>query len=256
MPSWDPGEYARFAAERLRPAIDLLDRVPLDAPATVCDLGCGPGGVTALIAARWPEASVTGVDSSPDMLARARVESAAIAWIEADIADWRPPRPADLIYANASLQWVGEHAVLLPRLMGGLAPGGVLAVQMPRNFEMPSHRCMEEAAAAGPWRARIADARRLSPVAGPTVYYDILAPHARTLDIWEIEYLHILEGGNPVVEWTKGTGLRPYLDALADDAEREAFLADYAARITLAYPPRADGRTLFPYRRIFIVATA
>ena len=255
MPSWDPGQYGRFEAERLRPAIDLIDRVRLDAPATIHDLGCGPGNITALIAARWPDAHVTGVDSSPDMLARAREESAAIEWVEVDIADWRPPKPADLVYANASLHWLADHATLFPQLLGALAPGSALAVQMPRNFAMPSHRCMEEAAAAGPWRGRMRERSRFSPVPGPAVYYDILAPHTRTLDIWETEYLHVLEGENPVVEWTKGTGLRPYLDVLADDAERETFLADYAARIARAYPPQTDGKTLFPFRRIFMVAT-
>ncbi len=252
--SWDPSQYAKFGDERLRPAHDLLARVPLESPDVVYDLGCGTGNVTAALAERWPEAGVVGIDSSAAMLDKAREADDDIAWVEADIASWRAPKPADLLFANASLQWLDDHAALFPRLVGQLNPGGVLAVQMPRNFDAPSHVCMKEAARAGPWRDELARARLPSPVAGPETYYDILAPHAAGLDIWETEYLHVLEGDNPVVEWTRGTGLRPYLAPLDAD-QRDAFLADYAARIARAYPRRGDGCTLFPFRRLFMVAT-
>ncbi|MFQ5959319.1 MAG: trans-aconitate 2-methyltransferase [Alphaproteobacteria bacterium] len=251
--SWDPAQYGKFGDERSRPARDLLARVPLEAPRVVYDLGCGGGEATALIAARWPAAKVVGIDNSPAMLAKARESDLAADWVEADVGTWRAPEPADLVFANASLQWLGDHGTLFPRLAGMLGAGAALAVQMPRNFDAPSHRCMEEAAAAGPWRGRLAKAKRLDPVAGPEAYYDILAPHVGNLDIWETEYVHVLEDDNPVVEWAKGTELRPYLDALEGD-ERAAFLADYAARIAGAYPRRGDGRTLFPFRRLFIVA--
>ncbi len=251
--SWDPDRYGRFAGERSRPARDLLARVPLDSPATVYDLGCGSGSSTALLAERWPAASITGVDNAAAMLAKARDTGAGIDWVEADIGEWRAPKPADLVFSNASLHWLGDHEALFPRLAGMLAADGALAVQMPRNFDAPSHRCMVEAAEAGPWRDKLADAPRRASVARPEAYYDMLAPHVSRLDIWESEYLHVLAGANPVVEWTKATGLRPYLDPLDRD-ERAAFLADYAARIARAYPKRGDGRTPFPFRRLFIVA--
>jgi trans-aconitate 2-methyltransferase len=250
---WDPGKYLEFADHRLRPALDLLARIPLAAPAVVYDLGCGAGNVTRLLAERWPTAAITGVDGSAAMLARARAAPSRIAWVEADLRTWRPPRPADLVFANAALHWLGDHAALFPRLVDALASGGVLAVQMPRNHAAPSHTEMIAAAEAGPWRARLAPLLRRRPVADARAYHDLLAPHVSRLDIWETEYLHVLEGDNPVVEWTRGSALKPLLDAL-EEPERSAFVAEYAARIARAYPRRPDGRTLFPFRRLFIVA--
>ena len=254
--SWSPEQYLRFAAPRLRPAADLLAAVPLAAPRVVVDLGCGAGNVTRLLGERWPEARITGVDDSASMLAKAAQEFPRAHWQRCGIADWHGDEPVDLIYSNAALQWLGDHGRLFPSLFAQLAPGGVLAVQMPRNFEAPSHREIASTVQAGPWRERLAPLLVPSPVAAPGVYYEILAPLAARLDIWETEYLQVLEGEDPVKEWTKGTWLRRFLDALADDAERAAFEADYAVRVRLAYPRRADGRTLFPFRRLFIVAAA
>jgi trans-aconitate 2-methyltransferase len=251
---WDPAKYLEFAGHRLRPALDLLARVPLTAPAVVYDLGCGAGNVTRLLVERWPAAAVTGVDASAAMLAAARATAPAVAWEQADLAAWRAPRPADLVFSNAALHWLDDHPGLFPRLMADLAPGGVLAVQMPRNHGAPSHTEMIAAAEAGSWRGRLSPALRTRPVAEPAVYHGILEPHVSRLDIWETEYLHMLDGDNPVVEWTRGSALRPLLDAL-DEPERSAFLAEYAARVARAYPRRADGRTLLPFRRLFIVAT-
>jgi trans-aconitate 2-methyltransferase len=252
---WDPSQYLRFADHRLRPAIDLLGRVDLEAPGQVVDLGCGAGNVTRLLTERWPGAAVTGVDGSTDMLAKARAGTGdeGIHWQHADLRDWQPGRPVDLLFSNAALHWLDDHALLFPRLFALLAPGGVLAAQMPRNHGAPSHTCMTEAAGAGPWAARLKPHFRPAPTAMPEVYYDLLAPLADKLDIWETEYLQVLEGDNPVVEWTKGTALKPLLDAL-DGTERAGFLADYSRRVAAAYPARADGRTLFPFRRLFIVA--
>ncbi len=250
---WDPAQYGKFGEERQRPVDDLLARVPLDDAGHIYDLGCGDGRVTGLLRARWPGAAVTGVDNSAVMLTKAREGDPDIDWIEADIAEWPAPGVADLVFANASMQWVGDHPTLFPRLAGMVAQGGVLAVQMPRNHDAPSHQRMREAAAAGPRRAKLGDMRPFKPVAEPDAYYDILAPHVTRLDIWETEYVHVLEGADPVVDWTKGTGLSPYLKPL-DEAERAGFLADYTARIARAYPRRADGRTLMPFRRLFIVA--
>jgi trans-aconitate 2-methyltransferase len=251
---WDPAQYLKFADHRLRPALDLLARVAVAAPATVYDLGCGPGNVTAFLAERWPGARVVGVDGSAAMLAKARAERPALAWQEADIATWRPQAPADVIYSNATLHWLDDHERLFPRLISSVSPGGALAVQMPRNFQEPSHTAMAESAAAGPWRAKAEKALRAFPMPEVGRYHDWLAPLARALDIWETVYIQALEGDDPVAEWTKGTSLKPVLDAL-DGAERQAFFADYAARCRRAYPKRADGKTLFPFRRLFIVAT-
>jgi len=189
------------------------------------------------------------------MLARAAATAPTIAWQQADLATWQPPRPADLIYSNAALHWLAGHERLFPALLAGLAPGGVLAVQMPRNFGAPSHTLISEAARGGPWRATLESLLRPAPVAEPAFYYDLLAPRTSTLDIWETEYLQVLEGADPVKEWTKGTWLRPLLDALAEP-ERSRFEARYAEMVARAYPPRPDGHTLFPFRRLFIVARA
>ena len=253
--AWDPAQYLKFADHRLRPAVDLLSRVDLERPRDVYDLGAGAGNVTRLLKARWPEARVTGVDDSEAMLAKARTTAPEIAWQQADLTAWRPPHPADLIYSNAALHWLAGHERLFPSLLGGLAPGGVLAVQMPRNFGAPSHTAIAEAALGGPWRARLEPLLRPAPVADPDFYYGVLAPRAASLDIWETEYLQVLEGADPVKEWTKGTWLKPLLDAL-EEPERSGFEAHYAALVGRAYPRRGDGHTLFPFRRLFIVARA
>ncbi len=251
--TWNAQSYLAFADQRTRPALDLLARVPLREAERVADLGCGPGNSTRLLVDRWPAAMVVGIDSSSDMLASARGSGIAATWVEADIATWAPDRAPDLIYSNAALHWVGDHETLLPRLLGCVRPGGVLAVQMPRNFEAPSHALLRATAESGPWADRLAGVLDWRPVAAPEWYYDLLAPHAGILDLWETMYLHILDGDDPVLSWTRGTALRPLMQAL-DGEDRAAFEAAYAARLREAYPRRVDGRTLFPFRRLFIVA--
>ncbi len=237
----------------MQPARDLLARIPLSEPDIVYDLGCGTGNVTQLISERWPDARVTGVDISPEMLAKARKRSLGIEWVEADAATWRAARPADLIFSNATFQWVEDHSRFFPRLADDLASGGVLAVQIPRHYDGPSHTLMVEAAKSGPWRERLAPLLGPAPVGPPEFYHDLLSPHFSQLEIWETIYLHALEGENPVAEWMKGTALRPMFEPLSDEM-RDAFFADFSARIAEAYPPRADGRTLYPFRRLFILA--
>jgi trans-aconitate 2-methyltransferase len=251
--TWNPERYLAFADQRTRPALDLLARVPsLDAQ-RVADLGCGPGNSTRLLAERWPQATVVGIDSSREMLAKARRSGIRATWTLADIATWAPDLAFDLIYSNAALHWLGEHKTLLPRLLAHLRPGGVLAAQMPRNFEAPSHVLLRETARSGPWAERLADTLERQPVSTPEWYYDLIAPHAAALDIWETVYLHLLEGDDPVLSWTRGTALRPIMAKL-ERQEFTAFEAAYAARLRAAYPRRADGRTLFPFRRLFIIA--
>jgi trans-aconitate 2-methyltransferase len=250
---WDPAQYLKFGDHRLRPAVDLLNRIDLDAPTEVYDLGCGAGNVTRLLRARWPEARITGVDSSEQMLAKAASASPGVEWQQADLAAWQPPRPADLIYSNAALHWLGDHDRLFPVLLPFLKPGGVLAVQMPRNFLAPSHTAIAEAVRGGPWRDTLEPLVRPNPVADPAFYFDILASLTASLDIWETEYLHVLEGEDPVKEWTKATWLNPLLDAL-DEPQRSQFERRYAELVAAAYPRRPDGRTLLPFRRLFIIA--
>jgi len=249
MPTWDAAQYLRFSDHRLRPAIDLISRIDAE-PTQVWDLGCGTGNVTALLAARWPDARVHGLDSSASMLELARAIT-GIDWVEGDIAAWAPPEATDLVFSNAALQWLGDHAALLPRLVDRLKPGGTLAVQMPRNYDQPSHRLLADVARSPRWAGLLADAIRPVPVAEPAWYHDLLAPLTSELDIWEVEYLQVLHGVDPVAEWTRSTGARPYLEAAGGRAEE--FMVEYADRLREAYPPRPDGSTLFPFRRLFIV---
>jgi trans-aconitate 2-methyltransferase len=248
---WDPAGYLEFADHRLRPAFDLIGRIDLD-PRTVWDLGCGTGHVTALLARRWPGARVHGLDRSADMLDEAR-RIDGIEWVHGDVTSWEPAEPADLLFSNAALHWVDDHAAVFPRLVSFLAEGGILAVQMPRNFAEPSHTLLAEKARSPRWKARLGDVARTAPVAEPAAYYDVLAPLVDGVDIWETEYLHVLDGPDPVARWAGSTAARPYLGALAADAD--AFMADYAEALREAYPRRPDGTTLFPFRRLFIVAT-
>ena len=250
---WDPERYLAFADHRTRPAIELLARVALEAPHEVVDLGCGPGNSTGLLAKRWPEAALTGVDSSSEMLEQARASGVRARWVHADIAGWAPEQPCDLIYSNAALHWLPDHAVLFARLLTALRPGGVLAVQMPRNFQAPSHVLLRETAGSGPWADRLGAVVRWEPVREPAWYYDLLAGRCASVDIWEAEYLQVLEGADPMLGWVRGSALRPVIEAL-DTPQYAAFEAAYAGRLREAYPRRSDGRTLFPFRRLFIVA--
>lgn len=213
------------------------------------------------MAERWSSAKITGLDSDTNMLEKAAAGAATeavdapgrVSWEHGDIADFQAADAPDLIFSNAALNWVGDHETIFPRLAGLLAPGGVLAVQMPRNYAEPSHAAMNEIALAGPWRAQLEPLLDPAPVGKPAFYHDVLSPLAAQLDIWETLYLHVLEGADPVVKWFSATALRPFLEALEEPA-RGRYLAEYTARMREAYPPRPDGRTLFTMRRIFVLA--
>ncbi len=251
--AWDPKIYLGFAGERTRPAAELLSRIAVKAPAHVADLGCGPGNSTALLAARWPDADLEGVDNSAEMLGEARASSIAARWTEADLAQWAPRAPCDVVFSNATLQWLSDHATLLPHLMQHVADGGVFAFQVPRNFKEPCHTLIHEVAANGPWSAKLRNVREIG-VLEPEAYFAILEPHTKAIDIWETRYVQVLDGEDAVYRWMSGTGLRPFANAL-EGAEREAFLAEYKRRVGLAYPRRASGKTLYPFQRLFAVVT-
>jgi trans-aconitate 2-methyltransferase len=251
--AWDAEHYLRFADARTLPAIDLLSRIALADARRVVDLGCGPGNSTVPLKARWSTAAVTGIDSSAELLTAARRAHPGIAFEQADIASWTAAKPCDVVFANASLQWVGDHARLMPHLFDQVAPGGVLAVQMPRNHDFATHRLMRQVAAEGEWRDRLIGARDPSPVQPPEFYYDLLAPHAAAFTIWETNYIQIMDGVQAIIAWLHGTGLRPFLAPLTE-AERRAFLDRYAALLAEAYPSQIDGKILLPYPRLFFIA--
>jgi trans-aconitate 2-methyltransferase len=254
--SWSADQYLKFGDERTRPAADLLARVPLSDPKLIVDLGCGPGNSTALLATRYPNAKIIGLDSSADMIAKAKKEGPqGVEWVLADVADWKPEAPPDLIYANALFQWLPNHERLFPRLMSHLRPGGVVAIQMPRNFDQPSHQIIREVAAQGPWAEALKGRGLRDPVADSKTYFALLEPHVKALDIWETDYCQALKGDDPVLNWVKGTALTPYLSAV-DSPLKEGFLRELARRLAVAYPRRDSGVTLFPFRRIFIIAVA
>jgi trans-aconitate 2-methyltransferase len=264
---WDPQQYRRFGDERSRPFFELVSRIDAGNPRSVADLGCGPGNLTATLAERWPEAAVTGVDSSPAMIEAARgsypaggkgsavgegLAAGRLSFVLADIGDWTPDAPLDVIVSNAALQWLPDQLKALARWAGLLAPGGWLAVQAPGNFDQPGHAVMRELAASARWRPLLDGVRLNRQATDPAEYLDLLAGIGCAVDAWETTYLHVLPGENPVLDWYRGTGLRPVLDALPPDLAGE-FTAEYGARVREAYPARPYG-TVLPFRRVFVVA--
>ena len=252
MADWNADLYLKFADERTRAARDLLARVPLDAPQSIYDLGCGPGNSTALLIERYPGARITGIDTSPDMLKTARQAHPSSSFEEGDVAIWRPGKPADLFFANAVFQWIADHPRVLKELCSFLTPGGVLAVQMPDNLDEPSHALMREVAADKRWAAKLQGAARAA-LPPPQFYYDALKPECRAVDIWKTIYFHPLDGAPAIVQWVKATGLKPFLDRL-DSSEQAAFIGQYTERLEEAYPSRIDGKSLLLFPRLFIVA--
>ncbi|HJV23022.1 MAG TPA: methyltransferase domain-containing protein [Holophagaceae bacterium] len=250
--AWDPGLYLRFSDLRMRPAVELLARVDLESPARIVDLGCGTGTSTTLLRARWPEADLEGVDSSAEMLEAAAAGATKARWTRADLASWSPTGPVDLLFANASLQWVGDHESLFPRLASRLVLGGVLAVQMPANHAEPSHALIREVASTGPWRERFVGFEPWHPPLSPRRLYELLAPLALQLDQWDTVYQQVMDGPAAILAWVRATALRPYLDRLEPEA-RAAFEGEYLARLTSAYPDLKGGHTPFPFRRRFLV---
>jgi len=254
MADWNANQYLKFEDERTRPPRDLIAQIPLAHPKRVIDLGCGPGNSTELLVARYPDAEVIGLDSSPNMLAQARARLPKCAFIQADLVSWTPPAGTDLLFANASFQWLPDHPAVLRRLLQALSPGGVLAVQMPDNLDEPALALMSKVAGSGPWAGNAAlESAAREPLPRPEAYYDLLKPLCAQLDVWHIVYNHVMADHAAIVEWFKGSALRPYLDAL-EPAMRPDFLAAYLAEIKQHYGARHDGHVLLPFPRVFILA--
>ena len=257
MASWHPEQYLQFREERTRPCHDLVARIALARPARIIDLGCGPGNSTAVLRARWPEADVTGLDNSGTMLEQARASDENVQWVLGDIASWADAegQSYDVVFSNAALQWVGDHAALLPKLAARVAAGGVLAVQVRSNWGAPAHTTMRSLAGSEKWRGRFPEnGVREWFVHEPGFYYDVLAPLAVKLDLWQTTYFQVMPEVRSIAEWYRGTGMRPFLDALQDDPSKQEFFEDYSRELERHFAPRKDGRVLFPFERLFAVA--
>ncbi len=252
-PAWNPALYLTYADERTRPVHELIARLSGPDPKTIVDLGCGPGNSTEALRRRWPEAKIIGLDSDPEMLKAALKSDPGVTWIQEDIADWVPQTPPDLIFANAALHWVFDHPSLFPRLFKSLAPAGALAVQMPFNFDEPSHACMRSAAALPRWAPLNLSRGAIAPLLQPEQYYDLLAPLAVHLDLWVTSYQHVMADAAAILTWVRGTGLRPFTASLTVE-DKVAFEADYLALLEEAYPVRSDGKRLLRFPRVFMIA--
>ncbi len=274
---WDPTQYNRFSTERSRPFYELLSRVRASAPSSVADIGCGPGELTAELAQRWPEAEVVGVDNSPEMIEAARrlpetsrgdsggpayytphpppgpAQTARLRFELLDAWDWTPSAPVDVIVSNALLQWLPGHEELLTKWIGSLSEGGWLAFQIPANHDQEAHSLLHEQAGSAKWRAKVGDVLFSRQTGDPGYYLELLAKQGCVVDAWETTYMQVLAGENPVLEWFKGTALRPALAALDDEEARQIFLAEFGPKLLSAYPPASYG-TLFRFRRVFVVA--
>ncbi len=252
--SWDPSQYQRYGGLRLRPALDLLAQVDHPDPQLIYDVGTGRGDMARLMAERWPQARVIGTDTSAEMLNAAAETASRVEWVEADVADWAPRQAPDIIFSNAVLHWVEDHESVFARLAESLAPGGSLAVQMPLSWGEPSHRLMRETLTAGSMGTEaLRSGLSHAPVGDAGFYHRLLSPHFESINIWITRYLQVLTGDDAVFEWVSGTALRPVLAAL-DDEDRSLFIDTYKAALSDVYPTDANGTTLFPFPRLFIVA--
>lgn len=256
MAGWDPSEYLRFGDDRTRPAFELASRIAVDSPAAVVDLGCGPGNSTSVLTQRWPQARVLGLDSSTEMIAAASAAYPHADWQVSDIAQWSPDVPFDVVFSNAALQWLPGHGRLVERLFAFVAPGGALAFQIPSATYAEVRSLIHEIAREEPWALRMEGPLGALTMEPPGFYYDHLAPQARSVDLWETEYVHVMDSPSTIVDWIASTGLRPFLDALGTEGERDEFVASLRRRVARSYPVQRDGRVLFPFRRMFVIAYA
>jgi trans-aconitate 2-methyltransferase len=258
MRAWNPNQYLKFDEERTRPCQDLANCVLVQQPCRVIDLGCGPGNSIKVVAERWPHAEITGLDSSPDMIAAARQLMPQVTWITGGIESWAAGATSseeyDVVFSNAAFQWIADHAITFPQIFQRVAPGGAFAAQMPANYGDPVHRLVRDMARSAAWQHSFPNGAKEWRTEEMAYYYDVFAPIAARLDLWETEYLQVMPDLQAIVEFFKGTALRPYLALLQSEADRERFLAEYLAGLRPLYAPRPDGRVLFPFKRLFIIA--
>lgn len=256
MPSWDANLYLKFSGQRARPATDLIAQTELEDPRRVVDIGCGTGNSTEQLHRRWPQADLAGLDNSPEMLSQARTNHPDWKWIQCGVEQWAPDSKFDLIFSNACLHWLPDHGRLFPRLASYLAPGGALAVQMPNSYDLPAHTVMLEVAhdPAAPWARTLAGAAETISVQPPAFYYDALRKVTNRLNIWQAEYLQIMDGPRAILDWVRSTAMRRYTEPLPSDELRKQFEQRCLERFEQYYPANDQGKTLFPYRRMFIVA--
>jgi trans-aconitate 2-methyltransferase len=258
MPTWNPELYLLFEEHRTVPVRDLVARVPMERVNRIIDLGCGPGNSTAVLAERWPDASIVGLDNSAEMLENARSRYPRQTWVHGDISEWAATanEQYDLVFSNAALQWIGDHSSLYPALFAHVAPGGTFAVQVPYNWAEPYHRILCDLQCSSEWRQRLPpNGIRAKAGHDPGFYYDLLMPIARSVRIWETTYTVAMPGADSIAEWLKGTALRPFFDALPDETDRKRFVDDFSRGLRQDYRPRPDGNVLFPFRRLFLVAS-
>ena len=253
MPTWDSDLYYRFRAQRTQPSIDLIRRIPLDDPGDVVDLGCGPGNSTAELRRRWPKATITGIDCSEEMLTTARASDSGVNWQLGDLATWNGESRYDVVFSNAALQWLPDHQTLLPRLFQRVNPSGVLAVQVPDHYDSALYRVLLEVSKQEAWSERMHSARTSLTRHPVGFYYDVLSPLTSEFELWTTEYQHVMESHQSILQFHRASGMRPYLEQLDGD-EKLAFERQILAGYEKAFPLQADGRVLFPFRRLFFVA--
>lgn len=254
MQDWNAEQYLKFAGERNQPSLDLIARIAVLRPERIMDLGCGPGNSTALLRRRWPDADITGLDNSEEMIAAATESQPEGQWILADATAWAAEIAFDIVFSNAALQWMPDHERLLPRLFSQVARGGAMAVQIPAHFNSPLHREMLEVAKDPMWRHLMERPLNAMTKKPPSFYYNLLQPLAERLEMWETEYYHVMDGPEAILEWFRGTGLRPYLAALESEPHRRRFEDMLLDKYRRTYPRQNDGRILFLFRRLFIIA--
>jgi len=251
---WNAAHYLKYGDERTRAAADLASRVKLARPEIIADLGCGPGNSTQILRSRWPDSNVIGIDNSAEMIATAKLSFPNQNWILADVADWTPAIPIALVYSNAALQWLPNHASLIPRLFSFVAPEGALAFQIPSSTYATVRMLIHDISYDPAWTQRMSSPRNALTMKPPSFYYDSLAADASSMDIWETEYYHVMDSQDAIVDWISSTGLRPFLSVLDTEAERNRFVTELRCGVSSAYEHRSDGKVLFPFRRTFVIA--
>lgn len=254
MPSWNPDQYLKFANERTQPSIDLAARINVENPESIIDIGCGPGNSTQVLRQRWPGAKISGLDSSFDMIKKAKEDFPDIDWITSDASSFTFNRKYDIVFSNAAIQWMPDHDILLPRLFETLSEGGALAVQVPANLDSPLHQAVLAASSNPRWSQLTSGTEKLITYHGAEYYYDILSSTSKKFDIWETTYHHVLSSQVALVEWYKGTGMRPFLEKLPDESSRKEFEEEVFTTCIKHYPTRKNGKVLYPFQRIFFVA--